>query len=279
MNAKYLQLAAKWLSNHPLPKVMLIRLVMTPIMSLLSEYLQRSGEEWKVKEMFQHCKSEQQASKLSSSFMAYVALTSEQGFYQAIQELLVSDDWKFLPRHCYTIEMQCLAFRMISRMGALVWQLLVEPARQCPFKLFRLLIGGEKAAGDILATPSCLQDNFSRAFLRTYPGVQVLSKDSLMSLNAIAEKHHVDTVQLEWGHGRVNRTLSISNQTHVPSFEYVNAKFMAQKHGERWKSLETRGCAMPAVAKPCHQYVEMKADEAAPMKSSKKRGGGGMESF
>eukprot|EP00971_Amphidinium_carterae_P144860 2870311-Amphidinium_carterae.2 len=62
MNAKYVQLAVNWLQTKPLATVMLIRLVMTPIMSVLSDYLKRSGADWRVQEIVTlivgHCQDE-----------------------------------------------------------------------------------------------------------------------------------------------------------------------------------------------------------------------------
>eukprot|EP00971_Amphidinium_carterae_P352411 6492583-Amphidinium_carterae.1 len=272
-NAKFVQKALAWVERKPLAHVMVLRLCMNPIMNLLHEYLGRSGDEWEIQNLTKHSKVNADAASITTSFMAYVGLTSEQAFYSSLQELLHSRVWGFIAKACHTMEMQCLAFRMLSRMGALVWELLVTPTMLAPLTLFKVLLTGGEAAEKLHALPRCMQDDFTHAFLTSFP--DLLSEDALMALKVIAEKQRVDTVQLEWGHGRVNRALQQRIQTQKPSLEYLNAMFVCQKHREQTRQLKRRGWAQ-CLSSPDAAAQQMAADSLpASDAKCKKRGGGG----
>eukprot|EP00971_Amphidinium_carterae_P335243 6470973-Amphidinium_carterae.1 len=275
LNAKYMRAALSWVKQKPLAKVMLLRLCMFPLMSLLGDYLTRSGEEWQVKQLAEHCKQQAQGASnhVTTSFLEYIAQTSEQQFYTSLGELLVSDKWSKLPRQAHRKDFQNLSFRMLSRMGGLVWQLLYTPAKCCPYKLFRVLLQGQKGADAVHEVPICMRDKFTSHFLQVHPNL--LSDDSLMCLRAIAAKHHVDTVQIEWGHGRVNRVLTHSSDTNCPSFQFLNARFVCQKHRDRWGQLVKRGCTSILEESQAGVDKEEPATAASVESVKPARGGGG----
>ena len=77
----------------------------------------------------------------------------------------------------------------------------------------------------------CQKDPFSKVFLSKYPGQQAFSPEAKATLEVIAEASKTETVQLEWGHGRLHRLVTSSQvQTHVPHMRYVNAQWVCQKH-------------------------------------------------
>eukprot|EP00971_Amphidinium_carterae_P026880 530208-Amphidinium_carterae.1 len=272
LNAKYFNSAHAWLQTNPLGHVMLLRLCMTPLVKLLSEYLTRGGEDWQVQQLASHCQQGGAGpTSLTSSFMAYIALTSEQVFFKSLVELLESSCWGFLPCHVFTIKMQNLAFKMISRMGALIWQLLVVPTQLCPLRIFRLLLAKSVTEKYLQRLPVCMQCPLTKTLLKHY-GNNLLSEDMLMILRALAEQQRCETVQLEWGHGRVNRLLSVQRQhTHAPSLEYLNARFVAQKYQGRVANLKKRGSKVPCAVASEQDMAAHDIDKNLP----KSRGGGG----
>ena len=66
------------------------------------------------------------------------------------------------------MSLQCLAFRMLSKMGSMVYQLLAVPTTLCPMRLFKVLEDPEEA-DQVQALPQCMVDEFSAAFMKKYP--------------------------------------------------------------------------------------------------------------
>ena len=246
-NARYRRQALQWLKTDPLESVMLLRMCMSPLVELLTTYISRAGQSWLQSSRAQACEQRpagQPEQTPISSLYEYVKLTAEQQFFESLKGLTQDPDWDRLPATSRCIRFQALAFCMTSRMGALVHQLLCLPARQCPYALLAA-VDGEDILLEVQAKPPCLMDDFTKAFLRHFAaGPDFDRRDLQMCLQLLLERSHCDTVQVEWGHGRVNRLISVQKaHTHAPRLEYVNAQFVAQKHLERrlaWMSAADR---------------------------------------
>ena len=227
------------------------------------------------------CEAEQAGTfekKPLGSLYEYIKLSAENLFMDSLTALLRDPDWDLLSANCKSIRFQSLAFRMISKMGALVHQLLCLPARLCPYALLRV-VDGKEALDEVQSLPPCLLDEFSKDFMHRFPGPELGSQDAKMCLHLIVERSHCDTVQIEWGHGRVNRLISVqSSHTHAPRFEYVNAQFVAQKHQERRQAckFQTAGKASKVGKRTSSAGVGV-LEQEPPEKRAKTRppGGGG----
>ena len=122
-----------------------------------------------------------------------------------------------------------------------------------------------KAAAWISSAP------FANLIMQKYPGEALTSKDALMSLRVIGEHSKVETVQLEWGHGRVHRLISsVRTQTHTPHVSYINSQWVCQKHS---RHLSGWNILSQTLSRP--RGRKRKAGKAKAARSKKVRGWGG----
>ena len=277
LNSRSRRIAAKWLGSKPLPYLMAIRLFMRPLVKLLSTYLTRSGHAWRVGQEAATSEFEQgqSGSPGSSAMLEYVHLSAEQLFMQELQGLLSDPCWQFFDKHVSTLEFESLLFRMSSRAGCLVEELLMRPARSSTHRLLRLVSHPHaQEAQAILETRQCCQDDLVKKHLQLYPDEQLLSQDSLAALTTLALLAATETVGVEWGHGRVHRLVKKSSvQTHTPTTAFVGAQWLCQRAVHRGKQTLSPPEASKPVAQAAPSASALPVLEERPAK--KRRGGGG----
>ena len=251
---------------------------MTPLTKLMGQYISRAGQAWHLKQKSQtaaHLRSGQGAAG-SSTLKEYVQLTSETEFMIELVQLSLSPEWRHLPVSAWSLRFEAQCFRMLSRMGCTVHQLLMEPCKACPFRLLRLVTEGPQAAEELAQLQPCCLDSFSQAHLEAFPGEALLSPASLATLSAVLELVPTEIVGMEWGHGRVHRLICKSSvQTHVPTLDFVGAQWLCQKVHQRAGSV----CEGAAQRAKSHRPSQKAAAPAAPpvqaAPKKRRRGGGG----
>ena len=259
---------------------MALRMLLRPLASLLSDYIQRSGKTWSQRQLATVARALLQGEqcKAVTSFVAFLRQTSEKIFFQSLRDLLRSPDWSHLPTAAKHLSFECICFRIASRMGACVHELLAQLACRCPCPLLRLPDDPTPATAAVLqAQRSCCQDDFfTRRHLEAFPGATLLGADSLAVLNAVVSTTHSETVGVEWGHGRVHRLITTAAvQTHTPTTEFIGSQWLCQRIGQVAAAArggrqadreETATPALPAQAPPQGQEMATKRPQ---------RGGGG----
>ena len=235
-NTRRMKAALSFLDASPLAHMLIIRLCMKPTCQLLHDHIARSGHHWE-EGLLQNAAREvlHQGSVRSSTtrLQEYVNLTSERKMLRSLSELLRSPDWQHVPSAQWTLALQTVAFKMTSRLGAMVHQQLVLPSQQAPCRLFGLL-SDATLAQQLQQTPTCMRDPFTTAFLNKYPGEELGKQESLAALSLIAQSMATDTVSIEWTHGRIARLVNVQKvQTHVPSMSWLNGQLLGQKHWMR----------------------------------------------
>eukprot|EP00971_Amphidinium_carterae_P341413 6480195-Amphidinium_carterae.2 len=231
-----------WLAAKPLGKCIIARLVMKPLMMLLRGYIARSGVDGETASLAATLQASQEASDDAaigenlSALERYVALIDENRFLANLSSVLSSDDWKYLPEGCLNLQKQALAFKLSSKAGSLVYELLVCPTKLAPLSIFRILHDRGHAEYLQQVEPTCLQDHFTRAMLKRFPGEKLLGEDCLMCLKVLAQAP-METVQIECGHGKTHRLIThASVQTHTPKLAYINSQVLGQKYCHKVKS-------------------------------------------
>ena len=278
-NAQQRQKALAWLETSPLPRLMVLRTVMSPLSSLLHDHLQRGSDTW------QH---EQRASVAGtqvsgadpegprqSALLEYIHLSSEKRFMAELHLLRQDARWEHIPVEQHTRKFQAVVFRMLSRMGCLIQELMIAPTSRFPLQLFKIIEGGRPVAerlSRVLEDCPCILDAFTSHMLETFPGVALAEGDGLALLQSLALLTPVETGHLERSHGRVSRLLrSQSVQTRRPTFSFLNAQQVCRKYKERVAGTST------AKAKPTSRRASSlgSRDETGPEGESTRRGGGG----
>ena len=261
-NAQTRKKAAQWLQGKPLATLICLRLLLKPMFGLLSGYISKAGHKQEARQKLQQIKQKLGLETTDcghGGIFGYVALEEETLFCERLTEVMESPDWQFLPEDSKTLRMESFAFRVSSRLAALVWHLLIAPTKFCPWKVLQLVEHPEVGA-ELDRLPDCMKDNFTTSFLQRFPAQEKHSREAIAALVAIGDSVKVETVQVEWGHGRVHRLIKASGvQTHVPEVGYINSQWVCQKfrarftsrvaiagkHGLRRKRISKRPAASP----------------------------------
>ena len=274
-NARCRKLAVTWLRSDPLGPVIALRLLLSPLVKLLTSYVKRSGRHWTQEQRARVAQAMAAGVEAMprSSFEEYLALSSEREFFRQLQDLIEGAQWQHVPRDLWTQNFEAKCFRVSSRMGCSVHQLLVFPCQRCPHRLLKLVLDSTpEAVADFLAVQPCCHDELTSQHIKAYPGELVNSEESLSCLNAMTSLSSTETVGVEWGHGRVHRLITKSSvQTHVPTIDFVGAQWLCQKLQQRHLGQS------PPVPPPTSEQPEPQTpgQPAAESTGKRKRGGGG----
>ena len=270
------QIALKWLEGNPLAHLMLVRATLSPMANLLRTYIGRSGQRWIQKQraaMAQKLQGQLPAMTQPPlpSMMEYVTQSAEKVFYVEWESLLQVDFWSHFPDSTKELSFQSLAFRLLSKMGGMVHQLLVAPSKAFPAKLF-FLLHDHSQAKDILDSRECLRDLFTQKFIERFGACGLDSPDALAVLNLVVMTSSPETVSTEWGHSRVHRILTGAAQVQKPSMEYLNSQVVSMQHRRRMNVFEPAAGGRKAAGPRVQQAEEEAAGEED---QEARRGGGG----
>ena len=145
---------------------------------------------------------------LSNHIGEYLKLTNETRFFDP------SPQWQQLPQSGWKMALQCVAFRMLSRVGAMVHRHLVLPTTVAPLLLLKTLVQ-DSALEEVRASRRCLQDSFTADFLSRYPD-SALQGGVTAVLSLLHDSVSTETVAIEWTHGRMARLVNVQKVQTCP---------------------------------------------------------------
>lgn len=236
INAAHRRIATEWLKTKPLGQLILQRLVMEPLRQLQQRQFEVAGEAWEQK---------QRACALSSSsdggnpfeareYRLCVAASGrdEEKCLEQLRTLSrEASMWDILPVTCFTKRFKALAFRMISRAGCAVHELIAVPHAQFPFKIFRLLVEPDLAP-ELCRAPPCLLDEWSAEMKAKHPSLS--GPDLLKELELVCLLGWKDISQVEARHASVRRSLKTASlQTRPQEFSNLSALWSMQQAKKR----------------------------------------------
>ena len=278
INARRRRVAWAWLETSPWWRLIIIRQLMQPASHLLHAYVARSGEKWQIQQhiaMVKQQPPEQPAMSRKAPLLEYVSLVAEKSCLAQLQEVMASTSWQWVPQVAWNLECQGLTFRLASRQGCLVHELLVLPTKRYPLKLFNLLVLDDFAS-TVLAEMPCMLDPFTAAFVKHFSDEGLASETSLTCLNFLAHLASTETIGIEHGHGSVHRLITAQQaHTHIPTMGFINAQWVCQKlcKGLGGRGLRSRG---PSSSKAVqHRFCQKRKLHQAGGPPKRKRGGGG----
>ena len=112
---------------------------------------------------------ERQEESAMTRLERYVSLKTEHKFLADLLDLLSLQTWDCAPPANKTLAEQALSFRVTSRMGCCVYQLLTISTETFPLRLFKTLWDPDEL--ELLVAPrSFLLDSWSQRFLKTFGG-------------------------------------------------------------------------------------------------------------
>jgi hypothetical protein len=165
----------------------------------------------------------------------------EQTFFDNLMHLFGDiAEWRHLPPASMVASFRGLAFRLLSRMGCAVQELLRGPHCRFPFKLF-LLLEDESLADVVECASECELDTFSKVFIETFREQGLCHPDALMVLRTIALGWKMDISQIEARHASLRRLLKSAHQTKVMSASTLSAMWTCMRLSKRQSAAGVRG--------------------------------------
>lgn len=211
--------------------LILMRLVFEPLRCLMASKLKVSGDVFEAEQ-----REAERVSLMTEGSDAqprkYRVLLSAMNVaeYHAQDKLSVlmfsQEMWSLLPESAFTLKVLGMAFRCCSRLGALLEELLIDPHRRYPFRLFTALVGDAEAS-QVMGDPYCSRCTLSKSFLQSTDLCSELGKAKLVTL---AKLCNTDTGPVECSHASLRRFVkTIGLQTHTPDMPLVASRWMASK--------------------------------------------------
>lgn len=199
---------------------------------MMASHLDMSSEAWNERAMAEALLRKQAGGPLCREFRVTVAASlqlEEKCLTQVSVLLREAQLWGGMPDSSLTIAQRALAYRMISRIGCCVEELLRSEHRRFPVALFRLLATpDESTVAELKATPECVRDAWSHTFLQTYDD-NPASEEAMAVLVSVASMLKLDIAEIECRHASIRRHLHTRIQTHVMSFSELSGMWMSQQ--------------------------------------------------
>lgn len=234
VNALHRRVALAWLASRPLDTLLLQRLVMEPLRQLLASQFRVSSQAW---EDEQRSRAAAAVTSGAPGVRQYRLSLAAQGEDEARVFAKLNDlwtepaMWSVMPWQAHTVAFRALAFRMISKAGCVVRQLLDFPHKSFPVRLFTLLADPTEAA-KLAAAPECMLDPWSLRMKKMHPGFE--GPELRHKLELIALLLPKDTSQIEARHATVRRLLKgASLQTHPQALAELSSNWCCLQYRRR----------------------------------------------
>lgn len=261
VNAKHRREAARWVASNPFASILLQRLAMEPLRAMLSGQFALAGDAWDRQQMHTAVEARARGDTSCSARQYRLSVAAsgalEERFFEKLNCLWHAEMWRAMPTGAFTVSFCAVGFKVLSRSGCCVQELLKHPHEQMPVRMFRLLDHPEEAAG-LLQMPDCRWERWSMDLRRSHPS---LSGDEFFAkLTLIAHMSWVDISRVEAKHATIRRILTLSSaHTHQQSLGELSAF---------WCFLQARKLRAQQTRPNCAALVKKKApwgpDIAAP---------------
>ena len=156
-HSRFREKAVVWVKSHPLAMPSIVRMVIEPFRTLIASSFRFASVRW---ETSQRARAPRAGGGSQREYRAFVAATCkmEESFYRTIKSLLTDDRCVFFPNNSKRINFRHRAFRMLSRAGCSVKELLHSVHIVYPFKWF-LCLPGPSIAEVVEHERSCILDD------------------------------------------------------------------------------------------------------------------------
>ena len=240
INERHRRLALQWLLGDPLPELLISRSVFVPLQQMQRRMVWIGSRAWERQQQAAEAKA---GGVPSSQFSrSYPALELAEGFIEdkclhTVWKLFtVPVLWALMPMSSVTVKNVGLAFRMLSRAGALVYTELVILHEAYPWRLFLLVKHPHMAAQfkKEIESASCMLDAWTAEFVHDH---DLEDPDTRMILFVIVILLHTDMSEIECRHAWIRRLL-VRLQAKKMLFEDLAAS---------WVGLQTRKRQMDAA--------------------------------
>ena len=211
-HAKQQQAAKQLALRNPMDEFVVMSVASTLGLHVMHRCEEVSGEEWD-KKQFHECL--QSGSLQSRMALAASGNLSTSAYEKASSLAHSSGCWKLLRPLGRTVRMASLAWGCIAMFMATLSQLCFQLWEKFPYKMWKLLVEPtEDMALEILGTPKCLLDSWSRRLLKRFNTVRKLLSGTLRAiLIALGILLRWDTGRIECRHAQIRRLLRASRSS------------------------------------------------------------------
>lgn len=245
--------ASLYAASSPGATLMVMQLTVKPLQRLMTDLIFMSSKRW---DQVQDERSVA-GSKRSYRVLDMFRGTQIKRCFASIQDCFHQSQPHF-PVSSMTSSTRCLMFRLLSRSGSAVRQLMADLYEGCPFKVFSALDGAEEAES-LLKMQPCLRDSLATWFVKQFPSVEdMMSKASQVFLTSLARTIQTDIVGVESRHAS-NRRLVVmkSVQTWPLDFAKLSAEYVIRQQRISIKRFSARATEEKKVS-PKHRKGKKK---------------------
>ena len=258
-NARNRRVARALWQSAPLGRLLSLRVCMEPLRVLMAAMFTHTSEAWELEQRARVAAALRDGADpwLARSYLAVLAAegVEEKACLAQLKTLLTGPEpWgdAFLEDD-KTVATRCLLFKVLSRAGCAVEQLLALPHRGYPWAMFRAL-KDPAFADEVARVPDCgggFVDPFTRDLRSRFPTAEALrSGECIAILQCNALLRCRDIAPLEARHAAVRRDLiGRSVQTHVREFRDTGAAWVLRACRQSRKRAPTTTRATKAASK------------------------------
>ena len=235
-NARNRSIARDLWQSAPLGRLVALRVCMEPLRALMAAMLAHTSEAWELEQRARVAVALRDGTdpRLARDYLAVLAAegVEEKACLAQVKTLLLGPEpWgdAFLDDDM-TVATRCLLFKVLSRAGCAVEQLLALPHRGYPWATYRIL-KDPAFADEVARVADCkggIVDPFTRDLRSRFPTAEALrSEECIAILHCSALLRFKDIAPLEARHAAVRRDLiGRSVQTHARDFRDTGANWV-----------------------------------------------------
>lgn len=240
LNAEHRRVAAAWAAGDPLFPLIVMRLALVPLADMLRVQLDMAGKEWEARQrgvemQFLRDGGDARDSPLRRSYRLCELAEGkvEARFFDRLRTTIMEPSvWSLVLPRCITEAANAFTFKVLSKAGCLVEQLMASVHRGFPYRLFRLIRQPDLAT-ELRATKRCLLGPFAEVFLDSNDLALHVTR---LRLATIALVSKVDISHVEVLHASIRRLLYVLS-TQFPTIDLAreSAEWVAARVRSRSK--------------------------------------------
>lgn len=245
INATHRRIGAEWLQSGALPSLMMMRISMEPLRRLMVKQFKVAGAEWELRQegkLLDALAAGQSTDFQTRDYRLSLAASGwdEEEFFQKLMQAFEGTAlWAIFPRGAHTEAFRAMGFKVLSKAGAGVKELLDFAHDHYPIKMF-ILLANPHLAADLLQDPECVMDQWSADLRRRHPTLE--GEAFMHELGLIAQLSRKDISIVEAKHASLRRMLvSGGVQTHELGFTDLAAGWCMQQFRRRQQRFRRPG--------------------------------------
>ena len=240
-NAKDRAAAQRWLHSKPLAHIMVIAGSLAPVSRLQHRLFKLSSDKWETSQRAQEARllveGKGESRRYRATELAQGQLDPD--FAEDLYRLMSGEEpWKWLPAGSATFHFRAQSFRVLSRLGAAVHQLVTHPHQLYPQKLF-LLLGAPSLGATLAADAECLKDDYTKELQRRYPNLEGDELQCVLKMHALHQCTDIGAIETK--HASVRRqVVLLSVQTWRREFGETSCHWVLQNLRRSLHTLKLR---------------------------------------